>query len=72
MTTNHQRKGEKNVKNNTITIRDLKETGIRTWSKKDDSPRGCETVYINDLSVGDKVVIDNHFVEIVETKEIPS
>lgn len=37
-----------------------------TYSVKDNSPRGCHTVHGAQLQVGDKIVIDNYFHEIVE------
>lgn len=36
-----------------------------TWSKKDNSPRGCSTVSCNDIKPGDKVVYDNYFTEVI-------
>lgn len=36
-----------------------------TYSVKDNSPRGCHTVSGHDLQIGDKIVIDNYFTEIV-------
>jgi hypothetical protein len=38
-----------------------------TYSVKDDSVRGCHTESGFNLKIGDKVVIDNYFHEIVET-----
>lgn len=37
-----------------------------TYSVKDNSPRGCHTVPGSMLKVGDKIVIDNYFHEIIE------
>lgn len=37
-----------------------------TYSVKDDSPRGCHTAFYDDLKIGDKIVIDNYFHEIIE------
>ena len=37
-----------------------------TYSVKDNSPRGCHTVPGARLQVGDKIVIDNYFHEIIE------
>lgn len=37
-----------------------------TYSVKDDSPRGCHTALYDDLKIGDKIVIDNYFHEIIE------
>ena len=50
----------------TITIKEVKEMGISTFSKKDNSPRGCKTVSASEIKVGDKIVIDNYFTLIVE------
>lgn len=37
-----------------------------TYSVKDNSVRGCHTAYRDDLHVGDKVLIDNYFHEIID------
>lgn len=37
-----------------------------TYSLKDNSARGCHTVYGSELKIGDKIVIDNYFTEIIE------
>ena len=53
----------------TITIEEVKnmaKNGISTFSKKDNSPRGCKTVSADQLKVGDKIVIDNYFHEITK------
>jgi hypothetical protein len=50
----------------TITLKEVLEMNISTWSKKDNSPRGCKTVSTNELKVGDKIVIENYFTEITE------
>lgn len=39
---------------------------VSYWSKKDNSPRGCAVVPINEIKVGDKVVIDNYFTLVTE------
>lgn len=36
------------------------------YSVKDNSPRGCHTASFSDLKIGDKIVIDNYFHEIIE------
>lgn len=36
------------------------------YSVKDNSPRGCHTASFDDLKIGDKIVIDNYFHEIIE------
>ena len=46
----------------TIKIPELK---CNTYSKKDNSPRGCKVVSRTDVRVGDYIVIDNHFTLVV-------
>ena len=53
----------------TITIQEVRKMNISTFSKKDDSPRGCKTVSTADLKVGDKIVIDNYFTEIIDSSD---
>ena len=48
----------------TITLKELN-LDI-TYSVKDNSPRGCHTESGFNLKVGDKIVIDNYFHEIIE------
>jgi hypothetical protein len=50
----------------TITMKEIKEMNCSTFSKKDNSPRGIATIYKNELQIGDKVVIENYFTEIIE------
>ena len=53
----------------TITMEEVKtmiENGISTFSKKDNSPRGCRTVCASEIKVGDKIVINNYFHEVTE------
>lgn len=50
----------------TITIQEVKECGVSTFSKQDNSPRGITTVMADELQIGDKIVIENSFVTIVE------
>lgn len=50
----------------TITIGEIMENPCNTFSKKDNSVRGCSTVSKSELQIGDKVVIDNYFTEIIE------
>lgn len=53
----------------TITIAEVNELvkkGVTTFSRKDNSPRGCKTVSASEIKVGDKIVIDNYFTLIVE------
>lgn len=49
----------------TITISDLKKTGVESWSVKDNSVRGFTTKYTSEVHVGDKVVISNYFTEVI-------
>lgn len=53
--------------NRTIAIEELDLT--ITYSIKDDSPRGCRTIRGIELKVGDKVLINNHFHEVVSNWE---
>ena len=50
----------------TITISELRSTGVNTWSVKDNSVRGITTKYTSEVKVGDKVVIDNYFTLVTE------
>jgi hypothetical protein len=50
----------------TITMSELKNTGVNTWSVKDNSVRGITTKYTSEIKIGDKVVIDNYFTEVIE------
>lgn len=53
----------------TITIKEIEamtKQGVSTFSKKDDSPRGCTTVSASQINVGDKIVIDNRFKMVIE------
>ena len=43
-----------------------------TYSVKDNSVRGCHTERGYNLKVGDKIVLDNYFHEIVEETETPA
>lgn len=52
----------------TITLKEL-DPNI-TYSLEDNSPRGCKTVSYDDLKIGDKIVIDNYFHEIIEEPEV--
>ena len=55
----------KMARTRTITISELKATGVSTWSVKDNSARGFTTKYTSEVHVGDKVVISNYFTEII-------
>ena len=53
----------------TITMAEIQtmiNQGITTFSKKDNSPRGCETVSSETVQPGDKIVIDNYFTTVIE------
>lgn len=52
-----------------ITLNEVKEranNGVTTFSRKDNSPRGCRTVSVSEIKVGDEIVIDNYFTLVVE------
>lgn len=53
----------------TITMNEVKELinkGITTFSKKDNSPRGCKTVNASAVKPGDMIVIDNYFTLVID------
>lgn len=52
------------MKKHTITLSQI--NPACTYAVKDNSPRGCHTVSYDDLKIGDKIVIDNYFHEIIE------
>ena len=48
----------------TISIKEVQKKaskGITTFSRKDNSVRGCKTVEASEIKVGDEIVIDNYF-----------
>lgn len=49
-----------------ITLKELKEKGVNTWSVKDNSVRGITTKSISEVKTGDKVVIENYFTLVTE------
>ena len=52
----------------TITMQEVKtliEKGVSTFSKKDNSPRGCKTILASEIVIGDKILIDNYFHEVI-------
>lgn len=56
----------------TITMKDVQariKNGVSTFSRKDNSPRGCSTVSASEVKIGDEIVIDNYFTTIVEDSE---
>lgn len=57
------------AKQRTITMKEVQEKikrGVDTFSRKDNSPRGCKTVLASEIKVGDKIVIDNYFTLVTE------
>lgn len=56
-------------KEHAITIQEVREmatNGITTFSRKDNSVRGVETVSARNIKVGDKIVINNYFTTVTE------
>ena len=49
-----------------ISINELRKMNVSQWSIKDDSPRGCKTVSIHEIQIGDKILIDNYFTLVTE------
>lgn len=47
-------------------VKEMSDKGISTFSKKDNSVRGVETVLADEIKVGDKIVIDNYFHTVTE------
>ena len=47
-------------------VQEMSEKGISTFSRKDNSVRGVETVSADEIKVGDKIVIDNYFHTVTE------
>jgi len=59
---------EDDMKKHIITMEEVKamtEKGITTFSRKNNSPRGCETISADEVKIGDKIVIDNYFHEVI-------
>lgn len=53
----------------TITMKEVQNlinNGVSTFSRKDNSPRGCETISANEIQIGDKIVINNYFTTVVD------
>ena len=54
-----------------IPLKSLKDhsslTGVQTYTVKDNSPRGVVTKSVDDIKVGDEVVLNNHFVRVTES-----
>lgn len=53
----------------TITLDTIKTMNVSTFSVQDNSPRGVKTVTAEEIKPGDRVVIDNHFCEVVAAPE---
>ena len=53
----------------TITLDTIKAMNVSTFSVQDNSPRGVKTVTAEEIKPGDRVVIDNHFCEVVAAPE---
>ena len=53
----------------TITITEIKAMNASTFSVQDGSPRGIKTISAEEIKPGDRVVIDNHFCEVVAAPE---
>lgn len=56
----------------TITMKEIQakiKNGVSTFSRKDNSPRGCSTVSASEVKIGDEIVIDNYFTTIVEDSD---
>ena len=52
-------------KRESISIKEIRESGY-SWNRKDNNPRGCETVSCMQIKVGDKVVVNNYFTIVTE------
>ena len=46
-------------------VKEMSEKGISTFSRKDNSDRGVKTVSVDEIKVGDKIVIDNYFHTVI-------
>lgn len=53
----------------TTTLDAIKAMNAGTFSVQDNSPRGIKTITAEEIKPGDRVVIDNHFCEVVATPE---
>ena len=51
-------------------VQEMSEKGISTFSRKDNSVRGVETVSADEIKVGDKIVIDNYFHTVTEWQQV--
>ena len=53
----------------TITMKEIQDkikSGVSTFMRKDNSPRGCECVSAEEVKSGDEIVIDNYFTTVVD------
>lgn len=46
-------------------VKRLEENGVSTFSRKDNSVRGIETILASQVEIGDKIVIDNYFHTVI-------
>lgn len=53
----------------TITLDTIKAMNTSTFSVQDGNPRGIKTISAEEIKPGDRVVIDNHFCEVVAAPE---
>lgn len=51
-------------------VKEMSDKGISTFSRKDNSVRGVETVSADAIKIGDKIVIDNYFHTVIQAEEI--
>ena len=49
-----------------VRMDNVRQLNVFSFSKKDNSPRGYQTVGIEELQLGDKIIIGNYFTTIVE------
>lgn len=52
----------------TITMSEVQEkmkNGVSTFSRKNNSPRGCECVAAEEIKPGDEIVINNYFTTVI-------
>ncbi len=51
-----------------ISMDNVRQLNVFSFSKKDSSPRGVKTILKSDLKVGDIIVVGNYFTTIVESE----
>ena len=49
-----------------ISIKQIKSSKTETFSKKDNSIRGCATICKKEVKIGDLIVINNYFTLVTE------